>query len=99
MRRASTGAMVLGTPHRTNRAAVLWFAFFALLPAEVVVGYLALVHHIGVFALDFHYEYWPAARDVLHGNFAYPTDLNAVADPYVYPPLVAILFTPFALLP
>jgi hypothetical protein len=36
---------------------------------------------------------------VLHGNFAYPTDLNAVADPYVYPPLTAILFTPFALLP
>ena len=92
-------AVALETPRRFDRAAILSVAVFVLLPVEVVTGYVALVHHMGVFALDFHYAFWHTGRDVLHGNFAYPTDLGATADPFVYPPLTAILFAPFAILP
>jgi hypothetical protein len=76
--------VALETPRRFDRAAILSVAVFVLLPVEVVAGYVALVHHMGVFALDFHYASWQTGRDVLHGNFAYPTDLGATADPFVY---------------
>ena len=52
------------------------------------------------FALDFHYEFAPAARNVLDGVSPYPDVAGGLRHiEYVYPPLVAILTLPLALLP
>ena len=52
----------------------------------------------GIFALDFQHSSLPAGRLVLHGNFAYNPDFRGV-DPFVYPPLTAVLLAPFSALP
>src|SRR5579862_1922498 len=80
-------------PARAARA-----AFFVLLPLCAVALVLESSLRHGVFAVDFHNSFWPTGRSVLHGTFAYHLDLRA-ADPFVYPPLTAMLFAPSALLP
>lgn len=50
-------------------------------------------------AVDFHYAFWPAARDVLDGRSPFPVVVNFDHLPFVYPAPAALLFAPFGLLP
>jgi hypothetical protein len=68
-------------------------AAFAVL---LLGGFFALDH-----LFDFH-VFWTAGRDVLHGRSPYPSPGSIAADKrdyYVYPPLLALLMTPLAVLP
>ena len=78
---------------------------FVLLPCLVIVPIFAVaIHHD--FAFDYHI-FWTASRRLFHGQSLYP-DPRAVAlstspvahhDYFVYPPLVAVIFAPLAVLP
>jgi hypothetical protein len=75
---------------------------FGLLPLALTTLYLVLVVRRGVFGYDFHHSFWPAARAVLHGENPYPPlDAHVLSKrtAFVYPPLLAILFAPFGLVP
>jgi alpha-1,2-mannosyltransferase len=68
-------------------------AAFAVL---LLGGFFALDH-----LFDFH-VFWVAGRDVLHGRSPYPSLASIASDQrdyYVYPPPLALLMTPLALLP
>jgi hypothetical protein len=79
--------------------------FFYVLPPLFTVWALALAARSGNFAVDFHHEFWPAGRHVLHGESPFSSGTpDAVAHAasrgvaFVYPPLTAFLMAPFALL-
>ena len=76
---------------------VVW----GVLPIAMIAAALAGSYEIH-YAGDFHYSFWPAGQDVLHGLTPYvdpgaPEIAEAIA--FVYPALGALLLTPFALLP
>ena len=78
---------------RSQTPALIAFGVFATL----VLGISLALYHL----FDFH-VFWQASRHVLHGRSPYPS-LARIADDkrtyYVYPPLVALLTTPLAVLP
>ena len=74
------------------------FAFFEVLPVTAVLLVIVASIGQGLFALDFHHAFWPAARSVLDGNFAYDLHFHG-EDPFVYPPLTAVLLAPFGVFP
>jgi alpha-1,2-mannosyltransferase len=82
---------------RVFRASFRTF-FFAALPLVLVGLIVEVASRNGTLALDFHNAFWPAGRSVLRGNFAYDPSLRG-GDPFVYPPLTAVLLTPVAALP
>jgi hypothetical protein len=51
------------------------------------------------FAPDFHYAFWPAARNVLEGTTPFASVLDFDRLPFVYPAPAAVLLSPFGLLP
>lgn len=72
---------------------------FAALPLALVP---ALLHAAGAdYLWDFRKEFLPAGRAILDGNSPYPHSLSDLASHanYVYPPLAAVIFAPFTLLP
>lgn len=71
-------------------ANALWVAFAAFLPIGVFILLFGLVVWGDAELIDFH-SYYSAARALLHGDSPYPE--------YVYPPLMAIVSMPLALLP
>ena len=77
---------------------VVAVVFLGFVPAALVLLYIEWSIRQGLFALDFHNSSWPAGRAVLHGNFDYNV-LFARADPFIYPPLTAVLLAPLAALP
>src|SRR3954453_20156435 len=53
-------------------------------------------------AVDFHYAFWPAGQDVLHGRTPYPGVHSVWVDEglaFIYPAITAVLFTVPALIP
>jgi hypothetical protein len=75
---------------------------FGLLPLALTTLYMYLVVRRGVFGYDFHHSFWPAADAVLHHRNPYPPlDVHVLAKrtAFVYPPIVAIVIAPVALLP
>lgn len=83
--------------------AVVPVLLLGVVPIALVAAFtLGTLHHSP--AYDFR-AFWDAARDVAHGRSPYltvdelPSDPHAAIDAYVYPPLVAIVFLPFGLLP
>jgi alpha-1,2-mannosyltransferase len=61
-----------------------------------------LLHAAGPdYLWDFRKEFLPAGRAILDGNSPYPHSLSALRSHanYVYPPLAALLLSPFTLLP
>lgn len=73
---------------------VAWGLFF---PGALMA--VAVAH--GIFANDFHDGYWPAARALLEGHSPIgPTPTAALSTgQFVYPPIAALLLSPFGLLP
>jgi hypothetical protein len=78
------------------------FTYGGLGVLPVVLFLLILVYSGGKgFGFDFH-AFWTAGRAVLDGQSPYPLPTAAALkheDQFVYPPLAALLFVPFALLP
>jgi hypothetical protein len=74
---------------------------FGVVPAALLIGTTAAAIHEGTVAFDFEHAFLPAARAVIHGQNPYvaPTS-RALHDgtAFVYPPVAAFLFTPFAVL-
>jgi glycosyl transferase family 87 len=74
---------------------------FGVVPAALLIGTTAAAIHEGTVAFDFEHAFLPAARAVIHGQNPYvaPTS-RALHDgtAFVYPPVAAVLFTPFAVL-
>jgi hypothetical protein len=78
------------------------FAAFAMIPGALACAFLGLAVHKGVLGLDFREAFWPAGRAVLDGRTPYPPVDAAVlahGTSFVYPPIVAIVLAPVALLP
>jgi hypothetical protein len=76
--------------------------FLAVMPVALALVFLFLIVPLDSLGLDFRASFWPAADAVLHGHTPYPPlDAAALADrsAFRYPPLVAIVLAPFALLP
>ena len=67
----------------------------------LLASFLLSAFHIGNFMVDFKYAFSPAGHAVVSGHTPYVavSDLHSQLAPFVYPPLAAWLFTPFALLP
>jgi hypothetical protein len=75
---------------------------FALGPLLVAGWFLAPLIANGQLAVDFHYAIAPGSRRLLAGDALYlPFDRAAIGGglAFVYPPIVAFLYLPFALLP
>ena len=74
---------------------------FGVVPAALLIGTTAAAVHEGTVAFDFEHAFLPAARAVIHGQNPYvaPTS-RALHDgtAFVYPPVAAFLFAPFAVL-
>jgi alpha-1,2-mannosyltransferase len=76
--------------------------FLGLVPVALALVFLFVIVPPDSLGLDFRASFWPAADAVLHGHTPYPPlDAAALADrsAFRYPPLVAVVLTPFALLP
>jgi hypothetical protein len=75
-------------------------ATFGILPIVItleVIVYCARLHVVG---LDFHYEFWPAGRQLLRGLSPYDIPQNISGGVgFPYPAVAAFLFAPFALIP
>ena len=74
---------------------------FAVVPAALLIGTTAAAVHEGTVAFDFEHAFLPAPRAVIHGQNpdVAPTS-RALHDgtAFVYPPVAAFLFAPFAVL-
>ena len=70
--------------------------------AFVAVTMFAIALPLGVpFALDFHHELYPEAKEIIAGDDDYPaagTDLTR-GENHVWPPLAALLVSPLTVLP
>jgi hypothetical protein len=77
-------------PAAAGAATHLPSAALAIVAALLFVDRLASAAHAGVLAVDFRQTFLPAGDAILHGHSPYPE--------YGYPPLVAFLSAPFALL-
>ncbi len=64
---------------------------FAVLPVLLEVTLLAHASRDGIFAIDFHQTFLPAANKLAAGHSPYPA--------YGYPPLVAFLLVPLTFVP
>ena len=89
---------------RLGRAALsaLSVIVFAVVPLAFLVGVTIASIREGTVAYDFHESFLPAARAVLHGGDPYSGTTFATlhnGTAFVYPPLVAYMFAPLALLP
>jgi alpha-1,2-mannosyltransferase len=85
-----------------RRRHALGIVLLSAVPLMILAGLTVFEARSGLFALDFHNAFWPAANAVLHGNSPYPAagdPLLAAGGAYVYPPAAAILMAPLALLP
>jgi hypothetical protein len=100
---------VCASERRVVRVSGLFRAARALTPVALGLAPLALsflylavsVPH-GNLGLDFRASFWPAAHAVLQGHSPYPAldrTLVGRGDAFVYPPIVAIVLAPAALLP
>ena len=81
---------------------VLPIALWGFLPAVLIVQTVLRLGTHTQFAGDFHYAFWPAGQQVLHGLSPYvdpgaPVIKQAIA--FVYPAVGALLLVPLALLP
>jgi alpha-1,2-mannosyltransferase len=88
-----------GLPFVHAAAQLATVLLFAVLPLVLVP---VLLHAAGSdYLWDFRKEFLPAGRAILDGNSPYPRSLSALASHanYVYPPLAALLLSPFTLLP
>ncbi len=76
----------------------LWGALPLLVSGYVMLKPSARSVH---FAGDFHYAFWPAAWNVLHGLSPYvsPDSPAVVHAAFEYPAVAALLLAPFALIP
>jgi alpha-1,2-mannosyltransferase len=85
---------------RVTRTAGEW-SLFGLLPAFFTWQGLAHYARQDVLAIDFHRQYWVVGRRVLDGLSPYDRSWQDVSHGigFPYPPLDALLFVPFALLP
>ena len=87
-----------------SRDRVLWMAsiaFCGVLPALVLALVFAAAIGDGSYGIDFRQVYH-ASQDVLAGRNPYPDRdalLTASGEPWVYPPLLALLLAPLTLLP
>lgn len=76
-------------------------AAFGLLPAACLIELLFSELHAGIVAYDFREALLPAAKAVLHGMSPYGETTSRTlhnGTAFVYPPVVAYLFAPLALL-
>jgi hypothetical protein len=100
------GLHELASDHRPSRGTLyslaFQHAFFGVVPVlfTAYMVYFAASRHS--FALDFHYAFWPAGRQVLHGLTPYvgpgsPQVGAGIA--FVYPAVGAVLFAALALIP
>lgn len=102
----TAGSTTLSAPDRRASAGgtVLLLACCAVPIVLAAQLFLSLVRS-GDYAVDFQSSYWSAAHDVLHGHSPLPpadrtAPLHGKEFPSgPYPPSVAVLFVPFALLP
>ena len=85
-------------PYRLAAVRVVPVFLLVVLPSVLVLGKIITSLDQGILAADFHRAFWPAGRSVLRGDFAYDPLLLG-GDPFVYPPLTAVLFAPIAALP
>lgn len=80
----------------------LWF--FLTVPLFVAAVSVIFLYSRGPHASDF-WTFWQASRDVLHGDSPYPAlaslpeRASRTFAPYVYPPVLAFLLAPVAVLP
>lgn len=75
---------------------------FGVVPVGVLIGLLVTTIHEGTVSYDFQTSFLPAARAALHGRSPYLfTTLRTIrgGTAFVYPPLLAYLCAPLALLP
>lgn len=75
---------------------------FAVGPILVAIWFLAPLIANDQLAVDFHYAIAPGSRRILAGDALYlPFDPAAIGGglAFVYPPIVALLYVPFAALP
>ncbi|MBD0328526.1 MAG: DUF2029 domain-containing protein [Thermoleophilia bacterium] len=75
--------------------------FFAVLPVIVTGQVLVAAIRLDAFAVDFHHSFRPAAAAVLDGRSPYLDAGSELASgaAFVYPPVAAVVLTPFALVP
>jgi alpha-1,2-mannosyltransferase len=69
-----------------------------LAPAVTIFAFYVALSS-GSPAIDMHWAYLPAAREVLHGNSPYHFHSIESGEAFVYPPLSAFLLVPFTLVP
>jgi Glycosyltransferase family 87 len=72
---------------------------FVVLPATLLLLMVEFSVSHDTLAFDFHHSFWRTGHSVLTGNFAYNPHFDGTFDPWVYPPLTAVLFAPFGALP
>src|SRR5689334_8801303 len=75
--------------------------FLGVIPIGLAAYYVAFVARDAL-GVDFRSAFWPAARDVLHGESPYPPltrEALSTATAFVYPPIIAIALAPVGLLP
>jgi hypothetical protein len=102
-----TTPMLLRQPPLSPARAALWrmagrHAFFGLVPVgfTLYICWFAGVHH--AFAVDFHYAFWPAGREILRGASPYvatTSPLVRAGVAFVYPAPGGLVFAAFAWLP
>ena len=88
---------------RAMYSRALSYVLFGAVPALLTVEFIYICFHAGshLQAVDFHDEFWPAARRILDGLSPYDRgwqDVN-VGLAFPYPPLTGLAFVPFALIP
>lgn len=73
---------------------------FGLLPIVATAALVVFQFHIRSVAIDLRVAYWPAARHLVQGLPLYSPNEREIAGgaAFVYPPLAAVVFTPFTLL-
>jgi alpha-1,2-mannosyltransferase len=75
---------------------------FAVVPILLTGWSIAVTfHNVDMRAVDFHHEFWPAARRLLDGQSPYDSSWQRVGAgvAFPYPALTAAAFVPFAFLP
>jgi hypothetical protein len=84
-----------GRPSRSE------FIVFVCVPFVFTLGALMIFRSTHLFAVNFHNEFWPAGRRVLHGVSPYLLGRGDIATgrAFPYPGVAAVLFAPLALVP
>ena len=87
-------------PQRRSFLALQLIAYIVI-PLVLTAYVVYLCVHIHALATDFHQEYWPAARLVIHGLSPYAGNWQHISAgvAFPYPAPTALLFVPLALVP